>query len=161
MSCSKLAGNLLQSFLELSSHFLGVVARLRGLVQAHILGALSHLSVVASTEMAIVSLTWSFQSWVLSADFFASLTEWWFVFRCWDLLRPQTGSHLPRSPLGGSGALSAPWGTATKRCMGPLLLPPPVPVGNISSQSLVIWTPLPASLRYLILPSPPNLSLIS
>lgn len=75
MSCSKLAGNLLQSFLELSSHFLGVVARLRGFGQAHILGALGHLSVVASTEMAIVSLTWSFQSWVLSADFCASLTE--------------------------------------------------------------------------------------
>lgn len=37
-------------------------------------GALSHLSIVASMEMAIVSLTWSFQIWVLSAHIWASLT---------------------------------------------------------------------------------------
>lgn len=37
---------------------------------------------------------------------------------------------------------------------------PPSLLGNISSSSLVLWIPL-ASLRYFILPSPPNLPLIS
>lgn len=114
MSCSQLTGNpsvIVEAFFSLQGYAASC--------SAFFWGALSHLSMVVSTEVAIVCLPWSFQSWLLSAHFCASHTEWWFAFCCWALLQPQPSSHLPRSPLHSSGALSPPWGAPWDPCSSP------------------------------------------
>lgn len=118
-------------------------------------------AVPSSGEPWVICPWWSLQRWLLSVShgpFRAGYYLLIFVPRIQNdgLLFAAGISSNPSQAATCLGHHSTPLGPC--RLLGALrgtLAPPPL-LGNIAPSSLVLWIPL-ASLRYFILPSPPNL----